>query len=435
METIRFDMADHYGDFKPMNAVNNGPTHKRHANDQKRSNLDTFTAARIPYVRNHDAAFCNNYGSEHTVDISAIFPNFDADPYDESSYDFACTDEYIQVTRLTGAETFYRLGQKIEHYIKKYGTLPPKDFKRWAVICEHVIRHYNEGWANGFHFNMKYWEIWNEPDLDDDESPNKRTWGGTRAQFFDLFEITAKHLKNCFSDLKIGGPALAGRMDWAEDFLREMNRRNVPLDFFSWHIYTTEPEMIVKRADAVKKMLIENGYENTESILNEWNYVEGWEDEYIRSIEAITGIKGAAFSMACMSLGQRSSIDMLMYYDARPCVFNGLFDFYTLRPLRGYYPFMWYGMMYGRKELRADFEPKNIYTLCGIDENGKTLTVLTHYNTDDNVQAKTVHIDFVKNSKYDVFTLDAEHDGTESYETDELTFDLPVQTCLLIREK
>ena len=128
---------------------------------------------------------------------------------------------------------FFRLGQTIEHQIKKHGTLPPKDFHKWAEICEHIIRHYNEGWADGYNLNIKYREIWNEPDLDLDDSQNKRTWGGTKAEFFDMYEIAAKHLKEHFPNLKIGGPALAHRMDWASDFLKEMKKRNVPIDFFS----------------------------------------------------------------------------------------------------------------------------------------------------------------------------------------------------------
>ena len=44
-----------------------------------------------------------------------------------------------------GTKVFYRLSHRIEHEVKKYGTLPPKDFKKWAVICEHIIRHYTEG--------------------------------------------------------------------------------------------------------------------------------------------------------------------------------------------------------------------------------------------------------------------------------------------------
>ena len=27
--------------------------------------------------------------------------------------------------------------------------LPPKDYAKWARICEHVVRHYNEGWGWG----------------------------------------------------------------------------------------------------------------------------------------------------------------------------------------------------------------------------------------------------------------------------------------------
>ena len=50
-----------------MNAVNNGPIHKRHADDQARSNLEDFRAAKIPYARNHDASFCSSYDGEHSV--------------------------------------------------------------------------------------------------------------------------------------------------------------------------------------------------------------------------------------------------------------------------------------------------------------------------------------------------------------------------------
>ena len=178
MNTINVNFNKTTGTIKPMHAVNNGPVYK-HGADQRLTNMQDYIDAGIPYARNHDASFNSTYGINHTVDVDFIFTDFDADPYDEASYDFTCTDEYIRVTALGGAETFYRLGSRIEHQIKKYNTLPPKDYKKWAIICEHIIKHYNYGWANGFNYNIKYWEIWNEPDLDDDTSTNKRTWGGT----------------------------------------------------------------------------------------------------------------------------------------------------------------------------------------------------------------------------------------------------------------
>ena len=202
MEILRLDPAVSAGAFKPMNAVNNGPVHKRHANDQYRDNLAAYRAANIPFARNHDASFCNDYGGQYSVDISAVFPDFDADVEDPASYDFACTDEYIAVTLEAGTETFYRLGQKIEHEIKKHHIHPPKDYRKWAQICEHIIRHYNEGWADGFRYGIRYWEIWNEADLDArPDRPNKRTWSGTPEEYFALYEVTAKHLKACFPQM------------------------------------------------------------------------------------------------------------------------------------------------------------------------------------------------------------------------------------------
>lgn len=445
METLKFDLSKKCGGFKPMNAVNNGPIFKRHANDQYRTNIEEYKAAKIPYARNHDAAFYLEYGGEHSVDISAIFPNFDADPYAEGSYDFVCTDEYIKVTALAGTKTFYRLGQKIEHYIKKFSTLPPKDFEKWAVVCEHIIKHYTEGWANGFDAGIEYWEIWAEPDLgagnssdgSSNDSPNKRmqTWGGTRAEFFNLYEITAKRLKKAFPKLKIGGPAISWDEQWTADFLGEMRKRNVPIDFFSWHCYCHKPEEMAEKALRIRKILDENGYCDSESILDEYNYVRGWTEEYIYSIEVINSIKGAAFTAACMAAAQKAPVDMLMYYDASPCYWNGLFNYYTLRPQKGYYPFLWFSKLSELEEVQSENEIENIYTLCGKTSDGKVSALVTYYTDDDLMPNKTVKLDFGKDSRYLIYALDNEKTNELVGETRSLTFDMKPNSCIFVVEK
>ncbi len=435
METLKFNLQNDGQKFKILNATNGGPWHKRHANDQYRSNFEDYKAARIPYSRNHDSGVVGIYGGPFSHDITRIFPDFDADPYNPDAYDFACTDESILVCLEAGTETFFRLGQTIEHHIKKHGTVAPKDFNKWAIICEHIIRHYNEGWADGYHLHIQYWEIWNEADLDADDADNKRTWGGTKAQFFDLYEIAAKHLKSCFPDLKIGGPALAYNLDWAADFLYEMKKRQVPMDFFSWHIYSTTPEQILNRAEEIKTLLDKYGYSTVESILNEWNYVKGWTDEFIYTIESITGLKGAAFITATICAAQHSSIDMLMYYDTRPSCFNGVFDYYTYKKLKGYYPLYWYGQFYDmEKEIPSDNTIENIYSLCGVDKNGKTLAVVTYYTDDDNAENKQIHVDFGKDGKYEIHLLDEEHDGELVETTACLRFDLKRCNTVFIKE-
>ena len=355
---VAVDLAKEIGPVKLVNAVNNGPSVKKPGGDQKNGNFEDYRAARIPFARTHDSINCVS-GGAHTCDINAIFPNFDADENDPKNYDFVFTDHYLDNIRRAGTEVFFRLGQTIEHGPKKYGVLPPKDFAKWARICEHVIRHYNEGWGWGLdnewttrniawsnQFNVAYWEIWNEPDLDpsDGEPPrNPRCWGGTVTNFFRLFETTAKHLKGNFPGLKIGGPALCGDFRWAERFLAYCRDHEIPLDFFSWHVYATEPKQITERCHRARALMDKYGYGKAESILNEWNYVKGWTDDFAYSLEVESGRfnqKVAAFIMATMVDCQSVPLDMLMFYDARLGTgMNSLFARPTYQPLKGYYPF------------------------------------------------------------------------------------------------
>lgn len=433
--TIRFDTTKTGGKFKILNGTNGGPWHKRHHTDQYRSNFEDYKKARIPYSKNHDSGAVGIYGGPYSHDITKIFPRFEADVNDPASYDFTCTDESILVTLDAGTETYFRLGECIEHHIKKHATLPPKDFQKWAEICEHIIMHYTEGWANGFHLNIQHWMIWCEPDLDPDDSPNKRLWGGTKAQFFDLYEITSKRLKARFPHLKIGGPGLAGDEAWAADFIAEMQKRNAPMDFFSWHIYCTTPEQIVGRAERLRACLDKHGYTNTENHLTEWNYVKGWTEEFKYSIQTIHGMKGAAFEMACISAAQACSIDTMLYYDTRPSAFCGLFDYYTFEPLKGYYPFYWYGMFYDlASEIKAENQVEEIYTLCGISPEGKLMAIITHYSDDDTALPKQISLDFGRTGKFEIYLLDEKHDATLFGTTRDLDFELKNHSAILIKE-
>ena len=128
MKNLKFDLSQSGNKFKVLNATNGGPWHRRHGNVNARSNLADYKLLRIPYARNHDSAIHTVYGGPYSHDITCIFPNFDADVNDPASYDFACTDEAILICLEGGTETFFRLGQTIEHQVKKHGTLPPKDF-------------------------------------------------------------------------------------------------------------------------------------------------------------------------------------------------------------------------------------------------------------------------------------------------------------------
>lgn len=419
MNQLKIDFSKESGKMKPMHAVNNGPVYK-FTLDQRISNLDAFKEAEIPYARTHDAAFYSTYGGEHTVDVHAIFPDFDKDVNDPASYDFPMTDEYMHVMTYAGVKPFFRLGSKIEHGVKKYGTLPPKDNQKWAEICEHIIRHYTEGWADGFKYDMEYWEIWNEPDIapDDASYVDKKCWGGTSDEFFEFFRTAATHLKKCFPRLKIGGPASVYPItEWNERFFAYMKEHAVPLDFYSWHTYTKDPHHILTVEAEVRKMMDKYGYTEAENILNEWNYVRGWNnDDWTYSLAAEKGLKGSSFTTAVMCGSQYMPLNMLMYYDARPCGMNGLFstDNVSVR-LKGYYPFrMFNALVKCGTALEATTDSDTLY-VCAAKGKDTAAVLLTHFDDDDNAAARSVKLTladmgFDAPVKLSYYILDEAHD-------------------------
>ena len=369
------------GAIKPMNCMNNGPIEKQFYNY---NNQGFYKGAHIPYARTHDTSESMSNGGEHTVDISAIFPDFSKDVNDPASYDFKVTDSYLKSLLDVGTEVFYRLGQRIEWTVKKYNVVPPKDPKKWARICEHIIRHYNEGWADGFHWNIKYWEIWNEFDI------GEPMWTGTNEAFYELYETTALHLKKCFPDLKIGGPAVANPKNGATaGFMKYAVAHKIPLDFFSWHIYTLDPKEMAKLSRYVRKMLDDYGYTETESILNEWNYMNFRSRYQDYAFARMSTHVGASFVMAAMQLMQDEDCDMLMYYCANPGArYNGLVDRMTAEPTRTYYPFYaWDKLSVLGTQVKTDLiysgdedEQGDLYATAAQGEDGRIAVVVTRFN-------------------------------------------------------
>ncbi len=191
------------GPVKPVNGVGQPPMIGRLRDYPM---FHYLTDAGIPYSRLHDVT--GWLGGGLFVDIPNLFPDFDADENDPSSYRFAYTDSLMKALEKNGVEPFFRLGVTIENFVldgyPPVNTLPPKDYAKWGRICEHVIRHYTEGWANGFRMKVTYWEIWNEPENHPDDNRNPM-FGGPFTEYMRLYGTVAPYLKAKFPHLKIGG--------------------------------------------------------------------------------------------------------------------------------------------------------------------------------------------------------------------------------------
>ena len=269
----------------------------------------------VPLVRTAGSA--GEYGLNQYINIHCIFPDFEADDSLEESYNFLPTDLYLASIRNTGAGVFFRLGEGREPYSKKLYAAPPKDMEKWARICEHIIMHYNEGWANGFKLGIKYWEIWSAPDAGE-------CWAGTRQEYFELYRVTANHLRERFPRIKIGAYGARGfyslnRLDATEEmksyvpFMQQFFSyitapdTSAPLDFFTWACYTANPEELAMHAKYARTYLDGAGLRRTRSIICEYNTVDrGSTPPALReSLPAELG--------ACLIMAQKSQADMMMY--------------------------------------------------------------------------------------------------------------------------
>ncbi len=401
MYSLKVDFSKITGKIKPMHAVNRAPVVPYDKNPNCNF-FDKLAEAHVPYARLHDVG--GAFGGTHYVDITNVFPNFDADETDPASYDFAFTDVLLEHFSSRGIEPFYRLGQTIEnnHNIKAYTIYPPKDVHKWARICEHIIRHYNEGWADGKRLGIRYWEIWNEPD--NDETPEKnQMWKGTEKQFYELYDVSTRYLKSIFPDLLFGGYgscgfyALSGVdasgvalsssrtlyfLEFLEGFLKYCKAHDSVMDFFSWHSYATNIETAHYAAYAREK-LTEYGYGDVEIFLNEWN-----------PDIALRGKVADASNILCgMCMLQDTSTDMVMYYDAQAISsYCGIFDPVHHDVFPAYYSFYLFGKLYtlGLQvscKLSSENEPEHaeVYALGATD--GKNGALLFVNNTDKPVQA------------------------------------------------
>ncbi|MGA2031871.1 MAG: hypothetical protein ABSG68_06425 [Thermoguttaceae bacterium] len=405
------------GAIRPLHGVNTGPLH---AGDT----LDLSAYYRelgIPLTRLHD---CHWPGAD-VVDIHVLFPDFRADPALPASYDFARTDDYLQTIVKAGSGIVFRLGESIEHSRRKYHVHPPADAAKWAAACVAIIRHYNDGWAGGFHHKIRYWEIWNEPEN------RPAMWSGSDEDYYRLYATTAKAIKAALPAVLVGGPAAgyAGRMQgdaleptpFVAGFLDRCTHDAAPLDFFSWHTYTDDPQELVRRARAVRRLLDQHGFRRTENHLNEWNYLPGndWgamlsADARARQrwFERLSGPQGAAFTAAALMLLQDAPLDAANYYSADIQGF-GLFNEYGV-PKKSFYALKAFKMLLdtpARIPLQGA-PPAGLAVTAGIDRRRARVTVLASNfsSAEEKLSLRFTGVPWNGETTCEVLLLDAQHD-------------------------
>lgn len=382
MMDFTIDFSKKIGEVKPVNGVCNGPS---------KFTAKYFEKAHIPFSRLHDM----RTHFHDCCDVPSIFRDFDADENDPASYDFTLSDYYIEKIKECGMDIIYRLGSSMEQGDFRFNNRPPKDFHKWARICEHIIRHYNEGWANGHHYDIKYFEIWNEPDTCNPNREMDGQWTGTAEEFGEFLAVAASHLKKCFPDRYIGSyPSCNILTPEREAFFRtvfsHLQKENVPIDFCSFHCYTDTPERTKLYIAKIRALLNEFGYEKTFMICSEWNYfwqrqgiwsefeLEGGEYLFEEMFQTASSEVGASYSLAQMMTFQKSEVQAATLHRADALsMYCTMFNIYGV-PQKQFDAFYAYDALRACKNevmLEMGAGTDGVYAMAGGDEDAACIAV------------------------------------------------------------
>ena len=350
---VKVDWSAERGPVKAVNAVGQPPMVGGPANFTM---MHYLGEAGIPYSRLHDVG--GWLGRGLWVDVPNLFHDFAADENEAKNYDFEFTDALLKALTANGVEPYFRLGVTIENFVERgfrpRRTLPPADFAKWARVCEHVIRHYTEGWADGFKMKIAYWEIWNEPENNPDESRNPM-WGAPFSEYIRFYGTVAPYLKAKFPHMKIGGyggcgfyagvgsdrvaaanssPRLEHFVACARQFLGAVREKGWPLDFYSFHSYS-KPREALRQVRYADELLNEFGFtrEKTERHFNEWL-------PYVGQRNLGSALQAAGVAAELIGL-QNGPVDVACLYDARCGIghYSPLFNPLTYKPHKAYFAF------------------------------------------------------------------------------------------------
>lgn len=262
------------------------------------------------------------------IGVGDIFPDFSLDPRLEASYNFTVLDSAASMVKSLGMDIFLTLGERPDPTLSSPRNLPPRDKRKWAEICVGIIRHLNEGWANGFKYGIKLVEIWQGAD----------TYASFRAEpeeYYELYSLVSKRLKERFPRLSVGGYSSKGfyslnhaygteeerkSIDFLENFLDFQAKEKAPLDFLSWKCYAGFPEELPLHSNYAASYLSTAGFKKAKSIVTEFNAAP-------KSPTFFFDKSYPAF-LASMLLGaQKSDVDMMFYSDLSPLSpSNGLYS-------------------------------------------------------------------------------------------------------------
>jgi len=330
----------------------------------------------VTMIRTHDMG--------GPLDMATIYPDQNADPHDPASYDFAASDELFAAIVDNGFEPYLRLGDSM-------GTAPdmpklehraPTNPDNWGLAAVEVVRHYDE-MSRQAGVPLRYVEIWNEPNYE-------VFWDASPREFYELFAKTAIAIKAEFPHLMVGGPGLASSggsitsqgEQYTQRFLEFLRHEKTPLDFFSWHVYSSDATTYTQLANFYREQLEAYGYADAEIHITEWNTAMKGEDE----TDAVRNTaRGASLMSAAWIALQQGGVDVSTFYRGNESGQHGNMGLFavdgTPKPMALAFS-LWAKMAAHPQQLPYTLtgspDPHPVWALAGQNEEGEIAVLIVN---------------------------------------------------------
>lgn len=183
------------------------------------------------YIRGH-GLFCRDVG---------IYRECSLDGRTVPFYNFTYLDRIFDSYLKNGLRPFLELGFMPEEMASGKQTIfywngnvtPPADDEKWQELIRQMLLHCIERYGLE---EVRQWpvEVWNEPNIG--------FWTGGLEGYCQLYESSARVIKEIDSEIQVGGPAICG-VDvehWMTSFFEFCSQNHVPLDFVTRHCYTAD---------------------------------------------------------------------------------------------------------------------------------------------------------------------------------------------------
>lgn len=184
----------------------------------------------------------------------------------EGQYHFETLDQSIDEIIQAGALPLLSITIKPKILYRKVDQdiIDPNDYEKWQQLIAHMVRHYADKGLSGF-----YWEVGNEGDIGESGGSPYRF---TPENYVRYYRHTVEAILRADPTAKVGGPAVANhKSPILPALIAFCDKEKVPLNFVSWHIYSSDPKAIEDTIVRVKAILAQHSSLHVETILDEWN--------------------------------------------------------------------------------------------------------------------------------------------------------------------